>query len=77
MNRTVAGAGHDDPAYPSRDERIDLQQRLAALGMEPGAADGIVGANTRNAVRRFQASIGEIPDGFATKGLLERLRQRS
>ena len=61
----------------SRDERIDLQQRLAALGMEPGAADGIVGANTRNAVRRFQASIGEIPDGFATKGLLERLRQRS
>ncbi|ALG71348.1 murein transglycosylase [Azospirillum thiophilum] len=61
----------------SRDERIDLQQRLAALGMEPGAADGIVGANTRNAVRRFQASIGEIPDGFATKALLERLRQRS
>lgn len=61
----------------SRDERIDLQQRLASLGMEPGAADGIVGANTRNAVRRFQASIGEIPDGFATKALLERLRQRS
>ncbi|MGA1859994.1 lytic murein transglycosylase [Azospirillum sp. 11R-A] len=61
----------------SRDERIDLQQRLASLGLEPGAADGIVGANTRNAVRRFQASVGEIPDGFATKALLERLRQRS
>ncbi|PWC39998.1 murein transglycosylase [Azospirillum sp. TSO35-2] len=61
----------------SKDERIDLQQRLAALGLEPGSADGIVGANTRNAVRRFQGSIGEIPDGFATKGLLERLRQRS
>ncbi|WP_280109874.1 peptidoglycan-binding protein [Azospirillum sp. B506] len=61
----------------SKDERIDLQQRLASLGLEPGAADGIVGANTRNAVRRFQTSVGEIPDGFATKALLDRLRQRS
>lgn len=73
----VRGSWPREEQALSRDERIDLQQRLAALGMEPGAADGIVGANTRNAVRRFQASIGEIPDGFATKGLLERLRQRS
>lgn len=63
-----------EPAL-SRDERIELQERLAALGMEPGTADGIVGANTRNAVRRFQQSIGAVPDGFATKSLLERLRQ--
>lgn len=73
----VRGSWPREEQALSRDERIDLQQRLAALGMEPGTADGIVGANTRNAVRRFQASIGEIPDGFATKGLLERLRQRS
>ena len=61
----------------SRDERIELQQRLAAVGMDPGAQDGIVGANTRTAVRRFQKSIGAVPDGFATKSLLERLRQSS
>lgn len=73
----VRGSWPREEQALSRDERIDLQQRLAALGMEPGAADGIVGANTRNAVRRFQASVGEIPDGFATKALLERLRQRS
>lgn len=58
-----------------KDERMELQQRLAAMGMEPGAADGIVGANTRNAVRRFQKSIGAVPDGFATKSLLDRLRR--
>ena len=63
-----------EPAL-SRGERVELQERLAALGMEPGTADGIVGANTRNAVRRFQQSIGAVPDGFATKSLLERLRQ--
>lgn len=61
----------------SRDERMELQQRLAALGMDPGAQDGIVGANTRTAVRRFQQSIGAVPDGFATKSLLERLRRSS
>ncbi len=61
----------------SKDERMELQQRLAAMGFEPGTADGIVGANTRNAVRRFQKSIGTAADGFATKSLLERLRQAS
>ncbi|BAI72393.1 lytic murein transglycosylase [Azospirillum sp. B510] len=73
----VRGSWPREEQALSKDERIDLQQRLAALGMEPGTADGIVGANTRNAVRRFQASVGEIPDGFATKALLDRLRQRS
>jgi lytic murein transglycosylase len=63
---------HEQPL--SRTERIELQERLAALGMAPGTADGIVGANTRAAVRRFQASVGAVPDGFATKALLDRLR---
>ncbi|MBP2226941.1 lytic murein transglycosylase [Azospirillum agricola] len=61
----------------SKDERTELQERLASLGMEPGTPDGIIGANTRNALRRFQTSIGVVPDGFATKGMLERLRRAS
>lgn len=73
----VVGSWPRQEAALSKDERLELQQRLATLGLEPGAADGIVGANTRNAVRRFQSSIGAIPDGFATKALLERLRQTS
>ncbi len=73
----VVGRWPRQEAALSKDERLELQQRLATLGLDPGAADGIVGANTRNAVRRFQSSIGAIPDGFATKALLERLRQTS
>jgi membrane-bound lytic murein transglycosylase B len=63
----------EEPAL-SADERKELQQLLTGLGYAPGAVDGIVGANTRMAVRKFQASVGAIPDGFATVALLERMR---
>lgn len=58
----------------SQAERQELQQRLTDLGYAPGSIDGIIGANTRNAVRRFQAATSLVPDGFATASLLERLR---
>jgi hypothetical protein len=59
----------------SKDERVEFQERLERLGHAPGKADGIVGAGTRAAARRFQASVGEVPDGFVTKDLLAKLRQ--
>jgi hypothetical protein len=31
---------------------------------------------TRTALRKFQASIGHVPDGFASATILERLRGR-
>jgi lytic murein transglycosylase len=58
----------------SRTERIEMQQRLAALGFYQGEADGRLGAGTRAAVRDFQARAALIPDGFATVSLLNRLR---
>jgi membrane-bound lytic murein transglycosylase B len=58
-------------------ERSELQQRLTDRGYAPGSVDGIVGANTRNALRRFQVAIGEVPDGFATVSLLDRLRAQN
>lgn len=64
---------HEQPL--TRDERNELQERLARLGFDPGKIDGIVGAGTRAAARRFQASVGDIPDGFVTKDLLEKLRR--
>ena len=57
-----------------RSERIELQESLAAKGYEPGAADGIIGANTRRAVRAFQQSLGLPADGYPTPALLQRLR---
>jgi lytic murein transglycosylase len=59
----------------SRDERLELQRLLADQGydIEP---DGRVGVRTRTAIRHFQARIGRVPDGFASAGLLDRLRTR-
>ena len=38
-------------------------------------ADGMIGPQTRLAIRSFQSSIGQIPDGFASSDVLARLRQ--
>ncbi|MBD9416921.1 lytic murein transglycosylase [Pseudomonas sp. PDM16] len=57
-----------------RSERIELQEGLTAKGYEPGAADGIIGANTRRAVRAFQQSLGLPADGYPTPALLQQLR---
>ena len=56
------------------DERIKMQQLLARRGFAVGEPDGRFGPQTRVAVRQFQASIGQIPDGFASSGVLDRLR---
>lgn len=61
----------------SRSERIELQQLLVQRGYQPGTADGIIGANTRKAIRAFQQSIGSPADGYPTPSLLELLRQKS
>jgi membrane-bound lytic murein transglycosylase B len=58
------------------DERIEMQQLLARRGFEVGEPDGLFGPQTRVAVRNFQSSIGQIPDGFASSGVLDRLRQQ-
>ncbi len=56
-------------------ERYELQQLLARHGFDIGEPDGRLGPRTRVAIRNFQASIGQIPDGFASSGVLDRLRQ--
>ncbi len=58
------------------DERYQMQQLLAQRGYKVGDADGFIGPRTRLAIRDFQASVGQIPDGFASSDVLDRLRQR-
>jgi membrane-bound lytic murein transglycosylase B len=58
----------------SRTERLELQERLALQGFDPGTPDGIIGANTRKAIRSFQQRLGWPADGHPTQELLGRLR---
>jgi membrane-bound lytic murein transglycosylase B len=57
------------------DERYEMQQLLARHGFDIGGdPDGLLGPRTRLAIRNFQASVGQIPDGFASGEVLDRLR---
>lgn len=47
----------------TRDAVLKLQEDLAALGYEPGEADGIFGPATSEALSRFQKSRDSIADG--------------
>jgi lytic murein transglycosylase len=58
----------------SRDERRELQELLLRRGFNGGEPNGRLGARARAAIRDFQASIGLVPDGFASATILARLR---
>jgi membrane-bound lytic murein transglycosylase B len=59
----------------SREQILELQQRLAARGLDVGEADGLPGPMTRRAVRAYQKSEGLPADGYVSMEALERLRQ--
>jgi membrane-bound lytic murein transglycosylase B len=59
----------------SRSERLSLQADLAKLGFNAGSPDGILGSQTRKALRSYEKSRGLIPDGFASAQLLERMER--
>lgn len=60
----------------SRSQTRELQQALNRLGFDAGTPDGIMGPNTRSALRLWQRDRGETPDGFASVELLERLQRQ-
>ena len=57
-------------------ERREMQELLASKGFDVGEPNGRFGARTRAAIRDYQASVGLVPDGFATATILARLRGR-
>ncbi|HEY2609395.1 MAG TPA: peptidoglycan-binding protein [Reyranella sp.] len=63
----------DSAAPLTPDEIRDLQGRLEAAGFNPGAVDGVMGRQTRSAVREYAEAQG-IPNAEATRDLLSRLR---
>jgi membrane-bound lytic murein transglycosylase B len=61
----------------SSTERYEMQQHLVRLGFDIGGEpNGRINAKSRSAIRNFQAAQGLVPDGFATVGMLDLLRQR-
>ncbi len=59
----------------SRQERVELQTLLNQLGFSSGNPDGIIGINSRQAVRSFQQAQGLPADGYPNETLLESVRQ--
>ncbi len=78
----IAGAGtlqnpppEDAPAL-SRKAILALQEALNQAGFDTGKPDGILGRNSRSAIRQFQAAKGLIADGYPDSQALEALNVR-
>ena len=75
----LAGAGPFKGAWPaddhplSRDARIALQKKLAALGYKVTDFEGHVDFDLRDDIRAEQKKFGMVPDGNPTPALLEKL----
>lgn len=59
--------------FPNLSERQAIQRALQALGLYEGDLDGRIGPITQAAYARFQASRGEVADGFITRAAYEAL----
>lgn len=55
------------------DQMRELQTRLEAKGYDVGTVDGILGTNTREAIRQEQMKLGLPVDGWPTPDLLAKL----
>lgn len=70
----LAGAAPIDMGTPEQGLSIEemkaLQEKLAARGHDVGKVDGILGGNTREAVRQEQQRLGLPADGWPTPDLL-------
>jgi len=81
LSQRIAGGPGVQAAWPrdlvplTRTQTQDLQAALNARGFDAGTPDGLMGPATRDAVRRWQRSVGEAADGYATLELLQRLQQ--
>lgn len=51
----------------TRNDRLDIQRQLTALGHDTYGADGLWGTNTRNAISRWQRANGQAVTGYVTR----------
>jgi membrane-bound lytic murein transglycosylase B len=80
LSDRITGAGPIQSDWPRQDralsfaERKEMQRLLTAQGFDTKKIDGKIGPLTINAVRQFQRSVGDIPDGYASLRILKKLR---
>ncbi len=67
----------DDDQPLSHNTVVDMQMRLARLGLYSDETDGLLGPKTRSAVRMFQKQVGLPADGHPTPEVVQRLVQSS
>lgn len=76
----IAGSGPfatirmDDEMPMSRLQVEEMQTLLSRLGLDTGGVDGLVGAKTREAIKRYQQQASLPADGYPTVALLDQLR---
>lgn len=81
LSNALDGNYRAPAAWPKHDrmlshkERIELQTLLNQLGFPSGKPDGIIGINSRQAVRSFQQAQGLPADGYPNEALLHNVRQ--
>ncbi len=76
----IAGYGEFSRDWPrkyprmSEEEHKEIQRQLARRGLYDGEIDGNIGSGSRKAIRKVQEKFGMVPDGYASKKLLAKLR---
>ena len=70
----IQAAWPRDDRMLSRTEKKELQQRLTALGYDTQGVDGVIGPDSREAVRAFQLARGLTPDGYVSARILSAVR---
>lgn len=65
----------EDEKNKDKERIAEVQNLLAGLGYKVGVADGIMGAKTKEVIKRFQSEHGVSADGEITNHLLAELRK--
>jgi len=80
LSDRIAGGGPLQTPFPpdanglTKDDRMEIQRRLTALGFDTDGVDGVIGPNSEAAISAYQRSAGLPETGEPSRGLLESLR---
>jgi membrane-bound lytic murein transglycosylase B len=73
----IAGKGPLATVRPVSEQRLSrnqvekIQELLSSRGFDPGPIDGVIGSQTRQAIKEFQRTAKMPADGYPTPELLE------